>query len=178
MTTKLCKKCGVRKCMQGGFETCTVCFNEKIKSPDITWRKNYFPSKAPRKRKGPVMKQCIKLDMRIDLEDDTVKVSINSAYAPVHAPYLQALQSTARQLAREQFKELFDSDTKIRVVNEVDPIPMILFCAECRTSSDSFEGPNDARSHKEGCSRIGNDPRNDVWLENLYRLGTRPRPEG
>lgn len=122
------------------------------------------------------MKQCIKLDVRIDLEDETVKVSINSAYAPVHAPYLQALQATARQLARDQFKELFDSDTKIRTVNEEDTIPMILLCEKCKVSSDSKRGPNDAMSHKKGCLNIGNDPRNDVWLENLYRLGTLPRP--
>jgi len=40
---KVCKRCQKRKCMPGGFEICTVCFNEKIKSPDLAWRKNYFP---------------------------------------------------------------------------------------------------------------------------------------
>lgn len=64
------------------------------------------------------MKQAIKLDVRIDIEDDVIKVRVCSGYLPVHLPYLVAIQNSVRQLSREQFKELFDS--KDRVVSVED----------------------------------------------------------
>lgn len=124
------------------------------------------------------MKQCMKLDVRIDLEDGTVKVAINSAYLPIHKGYLDAVAASARQLAHEQYAELFDSKNKVKSVIDMDVIPMLMICGECRTGSDPFLGPNDSASHKEGCSKIGNDPRHDIWLENSYRMGTLHRPMG
>lgn len=116
---QVCKRCEKRKCMPGGFLVCQVCFNENIKSPDIGWRKNYFPSsvtKVPKKDRP--MKQCIKLDLRIDLEDGSTKVTLDSAYAPVDTQFMRVLQAGIRAIAKVFYTQLFESKTKVSTVKE------------------------------------------------------------
>ena len=105
--------------MPGGYLICRVCFAENIKSPDISWRKNYFPSsvtKVPKKDRP--MKQCIKLDLRIDLENGKAKVSLNSAYAPVDSQFMSVLQGVIRAIANVFYTQLFESKTKVSDIKE------------------------------------------------------------
>ena len=103
--------------MPGGFKVCRVCFGENIKSPDLTWRKNYFPTTLKIKKDRP-MKQCIKLDVRIDLEDGNAKVSVDSAYAPVDSQFMRVLQSLIRSISKTFFSQLMDSKNKVSTLKE------------------------------------------------------------
>lgn len=64
------------------------------------------------------MKKCIKLDVRIDLEDGNVKVTLDSEYAPVDTQFMKVLQATIRSLARVFYAQVMSSKTTVSWLRE------------------------------------------------------------
>lgn len=64
------------------------------------------------------MKKCIKLEVRIDLEDGNAKVSLDSEYAPIDTQFMKVLQATIRTIAKVFYAQVMESKSTVSWLKE------------------------------------------------------------
>jgi|WetSurMetagenome_2_1015567.scaffolds.fasta_scaffold152371_2 hypothetical protein len=64
------------------------------------------------------MKKCIKIDLRIDLEEGTAKVYLDSLYAPIDSQFMRVMQAGIRAISKVFYTQLFESKNLVSTIKE------------------------------------------------------------